>query len=864
MSKRKFTTMYCTFLLGLVCTIGTAQVTVDTLLASQYFKKGDSLLTERELDSSIVYFNKALPIYQKAKAWERVAGCYNKISKCQWLNHKNMEALSNAKKVLEMSVKYLSKKSIQEAYAYNNMGVIAYKNHKLDQALKYFQKSLTIRKESLKLKDSENHDTYFNIGLLYFYKEQFYESSIYLNKALAIRSKILDENHESLLTSYKMMGSLYLKTGEYDKALYFLEKKLSILVNGNENQYHKLIVTLNLIGTYYKKRGDLDKGLSYYLQALSIKNKIEEKERKPYAYLYNNIGLIYKYKGEYDRALNFHKKALDKISPNNSDATSLKHNNLGYVYFLKKEFNLALFHYQKALDIGLNLYGENNSNVAYSYNNIAELYKTQKKYKKALEYSNRALNIRNQIFGKNHRDVANSYISIGNILLEKKEYQKAISHHQEALEIQANIFGNHHPKVAQSYNHLAQVYLDTKKYDLALEQYQKAIIANTPSNTNNHYFNLDILLSTLQGQAKIYTQLYQENRNINDLKNAIRIYQKADTISSTIRQSFTNYQDKVRFAQKAKDIYQGAIQTQLLLYTTQKDQEALRQAFTYAEKSKANTLKELLNDANAKSFTGLPTDLIALEKELRIDKAFYQSKITESFDKLRTQTKDSSTISRFENKLFEINRKQDSLTQVLEQNYPKYYQLKHKNEVISVADIQKRLPKQTTLLEFFTSDSITYAFTISKNQMAVQELATPNLIASVAQYKNAITSKNTEVFKKSAHHLYQQLIAPIADRLVGNELIIVPDGPLWHLNVELLLTQNDDSNNPKDLSYLLKDYAITYANSATVLFSDQQEQISKKQEECLAFSFTDSTAIIDTKSMSLATLRDAGDDLPGT
>ncbi|MBQ0740304.1 hypothetical protein J9332_39095, partial [Aquimarina celericrescens] len=105
--------------------------------------------------------------------------------------------------------------------------------------------------------------------------------------------------------------------------------------------------------------------------------------------------------------------------------------------------------------------------------------------------------------------------------------------------------------------------------------------------------------------------------------------------------------------------------------------QALEQAFYYAEKSKANTLKELLNDADAKNYSGLPADLVVLEKELRINRSFYQSKITEE---LSNKEVDTSKIRDFENELFVTNRRQDSLTEILEKNYPKYYQLKYRND----------------------------------------------------------------------------------------------------------------------------------------------------------------------------------------
>ena len=170
------------------------------------------------------------------------------------------------------------------------------------------------------------------------------------------------------------------------------------------------------------------------------------------------------------------------------------------------------------------------------------------------------------------------------------------------------------------------------------------------------------------------------------------------------------------------------------------------------------------------------------------------------------------------------------------------------------------------MLEFFTADSITYAFTISKNKIAIKELTTPKLTEQIEEFRTTITDKNTKTYKTKAYELYQGLIDPIKEQLVGEELIIVPDGPLWHLNFDLLLSQNDSSKNPKELSYLLRDYVITYANSATLFFSENKNpvDISKKQEECLAFSFSDSTNVVDATTMSLATLRDTGDDLPGT
>ncbi len=948
----------------LYTTLGYTQTVTDTTVASQHFTKADVLLAERKLDSAVVYFKKALPIYQKANAWMRVARCYNKIAESQWRNKQYDISYKNAQKALEISKIYLPKDNREKAYGYDNMGkyyeanssdyktaleyyekglkirsIIYEKDHPAiansysqmgdiyylksdfieamkyqekaldmrikafgenhlaitksyehighiyffqrdyDTALKYYKKSLVIKEEKLGSNHFKTSIVYFNIGLTYYRKEESDKALLYLNKGLFIQINDSNKYSKDLARSFRVIGDVYRKIGEYNDALLYYEKYLFILTNLYKQEHVTVISALNRIGLCYKNKGAYDKALYYYNQAINIEKKLSRQDKKMYFSVYNNIGVVYKYKGAYDKALEYYRKALQttvKKEGDNRIHAALNYNNIGNIYRLKGSYDQSLLYYKKGLDIRIKLLDQNNSHIADSYNDIGELYTLKKEYDKALHHTNKALTIRIAVFGENHPDVADSYESTGNIYHAKTDYNTALEQYQKALTIRQSVFGKHHPKVAQSYTKIAKVYATQKEFASSLAHYDKSIVANTKLNAKNkvtfapdHYLNLDVLLTSLLGKAKIHTALYTKSNNINDLNQAIQTYRNADILINTIRQTYTNYQDKVHFAKKAAAVYQGAIAAQLLVYNIEKEQSSLEQAFYYAEKSKANTLKELLTDANAKTYTGLPADLVALEKELRIDKAFYQSKITELYNGLRMSSKDSLKIARYENTLFDISNRQDSLTAVLEQKYPKYYQLKHENAIVTVRDIQRHLNDNTAVLEFFTSDRITYAFTISKEKIAVQELETPNLTTTIEQLRKAITSQNLAAYKTTAYALYNQLMAPIAntlrqgDTFAGDELIIIPDGPLWHLNFELLLTQKDATNNPADLSYLLKEYAITYANAANLLFTkDKSEEPTQQRQECLAFSFSDST--ITTNTMSLATLRSTGIDLPGT
>lgn len=942
-----------------LCTIfGYSQKATDTIVATQYFTKADSLLTQTRYTQSVALFKEALPIYQKAKAWERVARCFNKIAESYILDSKYEESLKNANKALEISTTYLSRNKREKAYTYYNLGkyhalkhsdyktalgffqktlqirlAILPKNHPLiantysnltwiyqlmreydkamqyeqkaldlrseifgenhhsiatsyynigtthfylqeyDTALQFYNKSLNIRKKVLNRNHIDMGNTLLSIGLVYDKKEEYDKALVYFKKALLIREKTYKKNHEKIAICNRVIGNNYRKDGEYEKALPYLKKYLSVTIHLYGRDHHSVVSALNLIGICYNNKGEYDTAMGYYNKAVAIRNKLSEQDKKKCYSVYNNIGVVYKYKGEYDRALKYYKKTLYNNIQRYGEYyihTALNYNNIGNIYRLKGDYEESLECYKKALYIRTRLFDQNNSTIAETYNDIGALYHAKKQYDSALYYYNKSLKIRAYVFKEKHPDVASSYESLANTYFEKKDNTTAKENYQKALEIRRSIFGEYNPKVALTYTHIANVYVAQKDVTKGLEYYQKAIQSNyIPKDTIvknklniEQYRDPNILLTTLKDQAAAYIYRYQQNKQVQDLKKANSTYQKADTVINYIRQTYTNYQDKVAFAQKAKKVYQGAIKGQLLQHALQKDPKYLEQAFYFAEKSKANTLQEILTESNAKKFTGLPANLAALEKQLRIDRSFYQSKITEE----RTGIKiDSSKITTYENQLFTIARQQDSITEVLEKKYPKYYQLKHQKNSNSIGDVQRNLGEHTSLLEFFTTDSTTYVFTISKNKNTVHELKTPHLTTAIEKLREAIIGQQISEYKKAAHTLYTQLIAPVADQCIGDQLLIIPDGPLWHLNFELLLTKNDVSNDPAKLSYLLRDFAISYANSANVLFSRDNKNISsKKKQECLAFSFSDSVQATKTNTMRLAALRDAGEDLPGT
>ncbi len=813
-----------------------AQTPNDTLIAYQYYKTGDSLREDDKRVLSNQSYKKALTIYKKAKAWRRVLACYNMIAENQLYLYKFEESLKNSHKATNISDIYFTNDIPEKAVTYDNFGLYYEENSNFSQALIYYQKALDIRQKILGDKDLSVAKSYSNVAVVY-YKIGEYEKSVSLQeKALEIKINELGEKHHKLGVQYNNLGIIYADMGMYSKAIEYYKKDIEISINAYGEDHFFIAFSYANIANIYLDLLQENKAIDYYEKALRI--FIKHKKPKYESYVYINLGNLY-------TSINKNKKAL--------------------VYL------------KKALPMLTKLYSKEHESVLKTIRNIGAAYSSLGEYDTSFYYHQKALSITLDFYGEDHPDVAHSYFDFGRDYVKKKEYKTALEYYNKGLTILKKYGTAYNNFIIETYNNIGKIHFFEKDYINSIRNYEEAIFANTISDTKNtstistsidydKYINLITLLNTLIGKAEAYQQLYVQNGNLTDLKKSENKYEDSDALIGFLRKKISNYKDKVFFSIKGKDVYSGAIQTQILLNETKiPTGHFVEKAFYYAEKSKANTLKEVLNDFDAKAFAKLPPEIIELEKRLKSIRSFYQSQI------LAIQSKnkiDTAKIAKYENIIFDQERRQDSLKEVLQKEFPKYYQLKHKNDIVSISTIQQQLDTETTILEFFTSDSITHVFSISKDTIVVEKLGTPQLKENIIQFRKAIVSENIPKYKKLAGLLYRQLIVPIKENLKNERLIVIPDGPIWFLNFDLLLTHEKEVNSIRELPYLLKKHAISYANSANVLF-DSYKNInidSNVRKECLAFSFSDSIRVGATngRKVSLAALRDSEDDLPGT
>ena len=167
-----------------------------------------------------------------------------------------------------------------------------------------------------------------------------------------------------------------------------------------------------------------------------------------------------------------------------------------------------------------------------------------------------------------------------------------------------------------------------------------------------------------------------------------------------------------------------------------------------------------------------------------------------------------------------------------------------------------------------SSDSLVFSFLITKDTFLVAKQPVPKLSTTIAAFRKSILKKDTENFKRYGRQLYKDLIKPLEGTITTPNVLIVPDGMLWNLNFDLLLTEDASSNNPKKLPFLIRKHAISYLNSSQLL--ETAKDTNANAQKCLAFSFsqTDTVAknspVKEGNTLSLEVLRSSNADLPGT
>jgi len=667
----------------------------------------------------------------------------------------------------------------------NSIGVIYFDAGKYSQALEYYQRSLQIRE---KTNDKAGISIQLNnIGNIYLNRSNYSQAIEYYQRSLKICEEISDK--DGIAAANHNMGNIYFRSGTYNQAIEHYQHSLRIH-EGLNNKVGASNLLIN-IGNIYSKQSNYRLALENYQRSLKIKEEIDDKTGM--AYILNNIGVIYVNQGDYAKALESYNESL-QIREKMNDRVRIPGTlgNIGNLYSNMGNYTQAMEYHQRSLKMFEEF--ENKRSTSYALQSIGSVHYNQGDYIKALEYYQSSLRIKEDL---NDKDGAtSSLIGIGNVHYNQGEYTQSLDFYQRSLRISEEL--NNKKGVAFSLIRTGATHYRQGSYALAVDQAKRATAIARDIGDTDAVFQAQ----RIEGRA---------HQSLKNLPEARRAFAEAIAAAEILRTASAGGElEKQLFFESKTAPY--LVMSDLLV-----GQNETAQALAFAERAKARTLLDALQFGRINIAKAMTAQEREQEDKLRIQLVSLNAQA------FREHQRDKPDPERLKDLEAQRTKTQIALEDFQTRLYASHPKLKgERGEVkpLSLSETQALLPDdKTTLLEFAVAEDKTLLFVLTKSTSSAS--TTPDLKVYTLSIKAKDLTDHTVKFRqmlanqdlgfrKGASALYDLLLKPARAQLQGkSSLIIAPDGPLWELPFQSLVSNSN--------RYLIEDAAISYAPSLTYL-----------------------------------------------
>ena len=657
------------------------------------------------------------------------------------------------------------------------------------EAIEYEEKNLSIAKETGD-RGGEGW-AYCQLGNAYHSLGQFQEAIEYYKKDLSIAKEAGDRANEG--TAHSNLGDAYDSLGQFQEAIEYHKKGFSIFKElGDKVGQGRAYCNL---GNAYSSLGKFQEAMEYHKEDLSIAKELGDMAGEGRAYC--NLGNVHDSLGQFQEAIECHKKHLSiakEMGDRSGEGTS--YGNLGCACQALGQFHEAIEYHNKNLSISKEL--GNRAREANACCNLGIAYRNLGQFQEAIEYHKKDLSICKEIGnrageGKAYCNLGIAYHSIG-------QFQEALECHKKDLSIAKEV--GVRANEGMSYGNLGVAYINLEQFEEAVEYLQKSLaIAEEVGDRVSEggaYCNLGNTYQKL-GQFQEAIEYHKNNLSITKEVGDRAGEGKAYCNLGNDYYSLGQFQDAIDYHKKDLDIakevgdragegmaYCNLGDTYVSLGQFQEASECFQSSvnlfdITRASLQSQDIWKISCRDRFRASYTSLWSTLVNLEKTDEALCAAEQGRAQALVDSLKTQygfpslpsSEPKDTISYISNEV-----STNTVFLGLRDNNISFWVLtKGKKAQFR----QRKIEGKNT-----DKDSITVllATTLKTIGAGVGVRCENRSLDDIDDDLSSNTRGEDELAEPlrctmdSLQPLYDAIIGPIADLCQGDELIIVPDGPL--------------------------------------------------------------------------------------
>ncbi|MBC7778113.1 MAG: CHAT domain-containing protein [Phycisphaerae bacterium] len=676
---------------------------------------------------------------------------------------------------------------LYEASAWSSLGIVAYNTNRVEDALAQFDSALYIRRRYLGDHDQEVLGTLSNIA--------------------------------AVLLGLK---------GDPDAALERLEELERICIGRKDGCAENFLGNLyNNIGNAHADRGNYELAEQSYLKSLAIRSKYPKDPRYKLASLLNNLGSLKIETGHLASAQDYLLRSEALYQEWNGGKASFDQitnwMNLGTIADFENRFSDAKALFRRALQVGKTMaddqyleFGSLNYNLGAVLSQEDSLDAAETHYLTAIEFWKTNFGF--------HPDQTAAILGLGLIATKRGQYEAALIHFREAELLDETNYPPQHPRRANTYKTIGNFYDNRGDRVQARAYYLKQLKAAGMDEVRAAALRTArpsyLLLAGLTDLGKLHYDEYRQHHDTAQLAAALRVFALGDSVLNHLREIRQTFAEQKELLRDARRLAEWAMQAEIARFGLHTER-----AFARSEQNRAFNLYSKFREDAAVRYEGVPDSLTSKYRSLQYEIARAESLLRDMPPSDVGYIPASAHCAELRQGLAAVK------TQLA--RFDQYYKFRFGVPVASVQDVQQKilLPGEV-MAQYFVGDSALFIFVLSKDRYDIQVI--PNdfqLDAKVKTLWRGITAYYSAAhqdsvlwenalndYESNALELYHQLVAPLKLRPVDSIIVIVPDGALWLLPFDALLTSVPDLRGEFGAyPYFLNQHRTSFAYSATLL-----------------------------------------------
>ena len=512
------------------------------------------------------------------------------------------------------------------------------------------------------------------------------------------------------------------------------------------------------LGNAFQSFGDFHQAVKYHQKDLQISKEVGDWAAEGRAYC--NLGNAYQSLGDFHRAIEYHQKDL-QISKEVGDRAGegCAYGNLGIAYYSLGDFQQAIEYHQKDLQISKEVGSRAGEGGAYG--NLGNAYQSLGDFQQSIEYHQKDLQISKEVGaragkGRAYGNLGNAYQSLG-------EFQQAIEYHQKRLQISKEV--GDRAGEGRAYGNLGNAYYSLGDFQQAIEYQQKSL-------------QISKEVGARAGEGRAYGNLGSAYASLGDFQQAMEYHQKDLQVSKEVGD--TNGEAISHYSLGMDFQYLGSLSEAVDSYRSSVKLLDTLRALIHSEDSWKRSFREL----HQKVYTALWRGLLKMEKS---DEALFAAEQgrAQAFGDMLTMQYGLTALPPPSNDAKEsishISRELSTQTAFLAMNENKsnIWVLGRGNNVVfrqGKIEGERALDDPVCILLEKAFKKIGAGVGVRCENRAMDELT--GALPSTREAETT-TSESSTCTNNALQPLYDVIISPIADVLHDEELVIVPDGPLF-------------------------------------------------------------------------------------